>query len=57
MKKIRFFIFEKSYGKKLGFVLRTDKAFNSIFSFVKERRLNFSLPERKVTKEAGKPFA
>ena len=57
MKKIRFFIFEKSYSKKLGFVLRTDKAFNSIFSFVKERRLNFSLPERKVTKEAGKPFA
>ena len=51
MKIIRFFIFEKSYSKKLGFVLQTDKAFNSIFSFVKEDGLTFLCLKEKLQKK------
>ena len=51
MKNLIFFIFEKSYSKKLGFVLRTDKAFNSIFSFVKEDGLTFLCLKEKLQKK------
>ena len=55
MKNLIFFIFEKSYSKKLGFVLQTDKAFNSIFAFVKEDGLTFLCLKEKLQKKQASP--
>ena len=59
--KDKIFHIQKSYRKKLGFVLQTDKAFNSIFSFVKEDGLTFLWPvlfgrSQRVEKLQKKPL-